>query len=448
MTLTRASLRRQRAARRARLHRSGGAALATVALAATLVTASLGDPATAAPAQDAAPAASATTPAAPVPQATPEAVAKAGQVLGRADFVVRESAASRAQRSQIAKATAQLRKLVDSTGTAASAVASSAPADAAAVERRGAAASRSAERGAAAPAAPTTTQTRGGGTAAGGHLAASATGVVPSLATLTPTLTPTLPQAAGGTTALGKTVPKALSRTLSKDATAKAPAAPAPAAVKAAAPRELGAKTVADLAKTTKALESMLKDATAAAAVDVTPRPVPKPKPKPKPAVVDQPKASGKQAAAEAKVDKSRVAKAARLAAGARNGYVPAEALCELSFAPGERLRCDATEALERLDAAYRAQFGTHLSINDTYRSFEAQVATKAARGFWAAKPGYSNHGWGVAVDLGGGIQERSSTQHAWMVENAGRFGWRNPDWAQADGRKPEAWHWEYGTRD
>jgi hypothetical protein len=34
------------------------------------------------------------------------------------------------------------------------------------------------------------------------------------------------------------------------------------------------------------------------------------------------------------------------------------------------------------------------------------------------------------------------------MVENAGRFGWRNPDWAQADGRKPEAWHWEFGTRD
>ncbi|MFP3714651.1 D-alanyl-D-alanine carboxypeptidase family protein [Puerhibacterium sp. TATVAM-FAB25] len=441
---TRSSLRRERDARRARLRRSGGATLATVALAATLVTANL-TTAAAAPAQDAAPAASATTPAtptAPVPQATPEALAKAGQVLGRADFVVRESAASRAQRSQIAKATAQLRKLVD--GSTSAAPAATSPADAA-VEQRGAVASRAGER-AATTAAASAPQTRGGGTATGGHLAASATvAAVPALADLAgPTLTPA--QAApGGTTSLAKSLPKALSKTLSKGTTANAAAAAPAAPARAAEPRALGAKTAAELAKTTKALESLLQKTTAAAAVDVTPRPVPKPKPKPK--AVDRPEAADQQAA-KTKVDKSRAEKAARLAAGARNGYVPVEALCDLSFASGERLRCDATEALERLDEAYRARFGTHLTINDTYRSFEAQVATKAARGFWAAKPGYSNHGWGVAVDLGGGIQERSSAQHAWMVENAGRFGWRNPEWAQADGRKPEAWHWEFGTRD
>jgi D-alanyl-D-alanine carboxypeptidase len=71
-------------------------------------------------------------------------------------------------------------------------------------------------------------------------------------------------------------------------------------------------------------------------------------------------------------------------------------------------------------------------------------VSVKASRGYLAAVPGYSDHGWGIAVDINGGVEERSSAQHQWLVENAAEFGWHNPAWAQADGRKPEAWHWEY----
>ncbi|WP_407319306.1 M15 family metallopeptidase [Isoptericola halotolerans] len=126
------------------------------------------------------------------------------------------------------------------------------------------------------------------------------------------------------------------------------------------------------------------------------------------------------------------------------NGRIPSDVMCELSFASGEMLRCDAATQLERLDAAYRAEFGAHLSIRDSYRSYESQVATKAAKGYLAAVPGYSNHGWGVAVDLSGGVESFGTARYEWLRANAPEFGWDNPGWARAGGSKPEAWHWEY----
>ena len=60
--------------------------------------------------------------------------------------------------------------------------------------------------------------------------------------------------------------------------------------------------------------------------------------------------------------------------------------------------------------------------------------------------PGTSNHGWGQAVDLSGGIQSFGSAEFTWMQANAGKYGWKPPEWAQAGGSKPEPWHWEYGT--
>jgi zinc D-Ala-D-Ala carboxypeptidase len=126
------------------------------------------------------------------------------------------------------------------------------------------------------------------------------------------------------------------------------------------------------------------------------------------------------------------------------NGKIPSDVMCELSFASGEMLRCDAAAQLERLDVAYRAKFGGHLSITDSYRSYESQVATKAAKGYLAAVPGYSNHGWGVAVDLSDGVESFGTAQYEWLRANAPEFGWDNPGWARSGGSKPEAWHWEY----
>lgn len=131
--------------------------------------------------------------------------------------------------------------------------------------------------------------------------------------------------------------------------------------------------------------------------------------------------------------------------AGYGNGQIPASALCELSFAPGEQLRCDAAHQIEALNEKFREAFGVNLSVTDSYRSYASQVAVKASRGYFAAPPGMSNHGWALALDLGGGIQGYGSAQYAWMRANAPAYGWDNPEWARAGGPKNEPWHWEYG---
>lgn len=167
--------------------------------------------------------------------------------------------------------------------------------------------------------------------------------------------------------------------------------------------------------------------------------------------------ASAAQLAAEvaahaAAVEAERVAaeQAAQRAAwkaslrGYDNGQIPSSALCGVGFDSSALLRCDAAEALDALDAAFAARFGTHLTISDSYRSYAGQVACRASKGSLCAAPGTSNHGWGLAVDLGGSVQTFGTAQHQWMRENAPAFQWTLPEWARAGGSKPEPWHWEY----
>lgn len=129
---------------------------------------------------------------------------------------------------------------------------------------------------------------------------------------------------------------------------------------------------------------------------------------------------------------------------GYENGRIPVELLTPVPWAPNQRLRADATEALAALNVDYRAAFGTDIVITDSYRTYEEQVAVKAAKGWLAATPGTSNHGWALALDLGGGINKFNTAQHKWMVANAPAYGWVLPSWAQQTGSKPEAWHWEF----
>jgi LAS superfamily LD-carboxypeptidase LdcB len=95
--------------------------------------------------------------------------------------------------------------------------------------------------------------------------------------------------------------------------------------------------------------------------------------------------------------------------------------------------------------AAYRLDFGTPLCITDSYRSLAAQQEAAREKPALAAVPGTSNHGWGLAVDLCGGINTAGTPQSQWMADNAGRYGWVHPSWAAQGGEKPEPWHWEYG---
>ncbi len=127
------------------------------------------------------------------------------------------------------------------------------------------------------------------------------------------------------------------------------------------------------------------------------------------------------------------------------NGQIPAEALCPLWGASGHRLRADAAFAFDRLSAAYAAVFGEPICVTDSYRSYAEQVAVKAAKPNLAATPGTSNHGWGTAVDVCGGVQRFDTEQHRWMSANATAYGWFHPSWAQQNGSKPEPWHWEFG---
>ena len=130
---------------------------------------------------------------------------------------------------------------------------------------------------------------------------------------------------------------------------------------------------------------------------------------------------------------------------GHPNGLVPPSALCPLGPA-GHALRCDAAAAWRALSAAYAAALGSPLCITDSYRGYAAQVRLYGEKPALAAVPGTSDHGWGLAVDLCGGVDAFGTAPYAWMVANAGRFGFEHPTWADPGNGREEPWHWEYAA--
>ncbi len=182
---------------------------------------------------------------------------------------------------------------------------------------------------------------------------------------------------------------------------------------------------------------------------------VPLPEPEPEPAGESEPAGVERRTAARVTTSSG-----ARLSADApagvvalverwSNGAIPAGELCPVPFAPGARLQCDAAAALADLNEAYRAEFGADLAVTSSYRTYEAQVALKATKGGLAATPGTSNHGWGLAVDLGGigGLGQFDSPRYRWLKANAERYGWHHPRVMEPGGSGPqEPWHWEFGT--
>ncbi len=110
------------------------------------------------------------------------------------------------------------------------------------------------------------------------------------------------------------------------------------------------------------------------------------------------------------------------------------------SITGGGKLQPAAADAYERMVAAARAD-GIQWSLTDSYRTYEEQVRLAREKGLYrdgglAAVPGQSNHGWGTAVDLGGGANRNNTPQNDWLRRNAHRFGF------QTIPREP--WHWEY----
>jgi LAS superfamily LD-carboxypeptidase LdcB len=133
----------------------------------------------------------------------------------------------------------------------------------------------------------------------------------------------------------------------------------------------------------------------------------------------------------------------ARSWGGYPNGLIPPSAMCPLGLA-GHVLRCDAAAAYRAMSAAFAGAFGIPICITDSYRTYASQVRLYGQKPALAAVPGTSNHGWGLAVDLCGGIERFDTPQYTWLKANAGRFGFLHPDWAEPGRGREEPWHWEY----
>lgn len=129
---------------------------------------------------------------------------------------------------------------------------------------------------------------------------------------------------------------------------------------------------------------------------------------------------------------------------GLANGFLAGSDLCPLELGGGHQLRTDAAKAFDSLNRLRMTQTGTPLCVTDSYRSYAAQVDVFKRKPTLAAVPGRSQHGWGLAVDLGCGAQRFGTEMDRWLRANAGQFGWYHPSWADPGGSKPEPWHWEF----
>ncbi|MFE7508200.1 M15 family metallopeptidase [Promicromonospora sp. NPDC057488] len=127
----------------------------------------------------------------------------------------------------------------------------------------------------------------------------------------------------------------------------------------------------------------------------------------------------------------------------AENGHLAASELAQIPFASGSYVRADVVGDLTELNAAYAAEFGTNLTINSSYRTYAEQEALYDPSSKTAAPPGCSNHGTGLAIDIGGGVQAFGSAQYEWLKANAEDYGWVHPPFAEPSGRNPEPWHWQ-----
>jgi len=127
------------------------------------------------------------------------------------------------------------------------------------------------------------------------------------------------------------------------------------------------------------------------------------------------------------------------------NGLIPSRYLCPLPQ-NGRALRADAALAFYKLNAAYKRRFGTQMCLTDSYRPLAEQQRIYYQRPGMAAVPGHSNHGYGTAVDLCGGVQNEGSAQFNWLESNSKRYEWFHPSWAYSSPFEP--WHWEYTKED
>lgn len=125
-------------------------------------------------------------------------------------------------------------------------------------------------------------------------------------------------------------------------------------------------------------------------------------------------------------------------------------------------LRSPAALALEKMSKA-ASQDGAHLMVASGYRSYNLQVSVygnevknygKTTADSESARPGYSEHQSGLAVDLEPASRQcevadcfADTTEGKWLVAHAAEYGFikRYPaDKAPVTGYRGEAWHYRY----
>jgi LAS superfamily LD-carboxypeptidase LdcB len=121
--------------------------------------------------------------------------------------------------------------------------------------------------------------------------------------------------------------------------------------------------------------------------------------------------------------------------AGYGNGRIPATALEQVGDTR-HKLWAPAAESLTRMMAdAQKA--GVHIGVTDSYRPYAEQVDLARRKGLHsqgglAAKPGTSEHGWGMAADL-----DLNAKATSWMKQHGAEHGFVN-------NVSREPWHWAY----
>ena len=128
------------------------------------------------------------------------------------------------------------------------------------------------------------------------------------------------------------------------------------------------------------------------------------------------------------------------------NGQLPVGSLMQVPFANpgpgvgtyGSYLRRDAAAALIAANTAAKAATGQSLSLTEGYRDLAGQQYRwglyTSGRGNLAARPGTSNHGYGLAADLG-------ASARGWLTKNGPAFGW-HPTGLGFSQREP--WHFDF----
>jgi D-alanyl-D-alanine carboxypeptidase len=120
---------------------------------------------------------------------------------------------------------------------------------------------------------------------------------------------------------------------------------------------------------------------------------------------------------------------------GYGNGKIPANALQQVGNT-NHKLWAPAAESLNKMISDAKAQ-GVTIGITDSYRSYPEQVDVARRKGLYsqgglAAKPGTSEHGWGMATDL-----DLNNKAQAWMRANGEKYGF-------VENTPREPWHWAF----